>query len=119
MNPADLFSHETNPVRLAPGEVLFQAGAPGDGMFVVLNGMLEVRVGATVVERATRGAILGEMALIDESPRSATVIAGEASELVRLDATRFQRLVQQHPFFAMHVMKVLADRIRQKDKSLA
>jgi CRP/FNR family cyclic AMP-dependent transcriptional regulator len=52
-------------------------------------------------------------------PRSATVVAREAATLVRLDSIRFQRLVQQHPFFATHVMKVLADRVRQKDKSLA
>lgn len=118
MNPAELFSHETNPVRLAPGDVLFKAGETGDAMFVVLEGTLEVLVGETVVERATRGAILGEMALIDQSPRSATVVARENAALVKLDSARFQRLVQQHPFFATHVMKVLADRIRAKDRSL-
>lgn len=118
MNPAELFSHETNPVRLAPGDVLFKAGETGDAMFVVLDGTLEVLVGETVVERATRGAILGEMALIDQSPRSATVVARENAALVKLDSARFQRLIQQHPFFATHVMKVLADRIRVKDRSL-
>jgi len=118
MNPAELFSHETNPVRLAPGEVLFQAGEAGDAMFVVLEGALDVLVGETVVERAARGAILGEMALIDQSPRSATVVARENATLVKLDSIRFQRLIQQHPFFATHVMKVLADRIRAKDRAL-
>lgn len=118
MNPAELFSHESNPVRLAPAAVLFRSGEPADGMLVVLEGTLEVLVGDTVVERATRGAILGEMALIDQSPRSATVVACDDTTLVKLDLARFQRLVQQHPFFATHVMKVLADRIRLKDRSL-
>ena len=118
MNPAELFSHETDPVRLAPGDVLFRQGDPGDAMYVLLEGSLEVLVGETVAEHSTRGAILGEMALIDQSPRSATVVARETAALVRLDAARFQRLVQQHPFFATHVMKVLADRIRVKDRPL-
>jgi CRP-like cAMP-binding protein len=118
MNPADLFSHETNPVRLAPGEVLFKAGDAPDGMYVLLEGTLAVQVGDKVVENATRGAIIGEMALIDHSPRAATVTASTAASLAKLDERRFQRLIQQNPFFATHVMKTLADRIRFMDRLL-
>ena len=119
MNPADLFSHETNPVRLAPGETLFHAGDAPDGMFILLEGALDVIVEGKVVENSVRGAIIGEMALIDQSPRGATVIAREPSSLAKLDGPRFQRLIQQNPFFATHVMKVLADRIRHLDRLLA
>ena len=115
MNPAELFARESNPTRLAPGEVLFKAGDPGDAMYVVLEGALEIRVEERVIDTATRGAIIGEMALIDEAPRSATVQAREASTLVKVNALRFQRLIAQNPFFAMHVMKVLVDRIRRVD----
>ena len=115
MNPAELFSHEANPMRLAPGEVLFQTGDPGDAMYVVLDGALDIRVEGRVVDTVRRGAIIGEMALIEEAPRSATVRAREASTLVKVDSARFQRLIQQNPFFAMHVMKVLADRVRRVD----
>lgn len=116
MNPADLFSREANPVRLAPGEILFKAGDAADGMYVMLEGALDVTVGGKVVEHSTRGAILGEMALIDQSPRGATVVAREPSSLVKLDQRRFQFLIQQNPFFATHVMKVLADRLRQMNQ---
>lgn len=92
MNPAELFSRESNTTQLAPGEVLFNAG---DAMFVVLDGALEVRVEERVIETATRGAIIGEMALIDDAPRSATVLAREASTLVKVKALRFQRLIAQ------------------------
>jgi CRP/FNR family cyclic AMP-dependent transcriptional regulator len=119
MNPAELFSHETNLVELAPGEVLFREGDPGDTMFVLLEGSLDVLVGNTTVGGSIRGDMLGEMALIDQSPRSATVVAREPARLARLDSQRFQRLIQQHPFFALHLMKVLADRIRHKDHLLA
>jgi CRP/FNR family cyclic AMP-dependent transcriptional regulator len=115
MNPAELFARESNPLRLAADEVLFKAGERGDSMYVVLEGALESVVDDRVVGRATRGDIIGEMALIDESPRSGTVMAREASTLVKVDAARFQRLIQQNPFFAMHVMKVLVDRVRRVD----
>lgn len=119
MNPADLFAHETDPVQLAPGDVLFKTGDEADGMFVLLDGALEVMVGDQIVEHSQRGAILGEMALIDQSKRGATVIARAPSRLAKLDQRRFQRLVQQNPFFATHVMKVLADRVRQMNHTLA
>ena len=119
MNPADLFSHETNPVRLAPGQTLFTAGDAPDVMYVVLEGSLDILVGEKIVESAVRGAIVGEMALIDQSPRGATVVAPVDASLAKIDAPRFQRLIQQNPFFATHVMKILVDRIRHMNQLLA
>ncbi len=113
MNPEDLFCHENNTKNLAPGDVLFRAGDPGDAMFVLLEGAMNVMIGDKIVEQSTRGAILGEMTLIDQSPRGATVIAREPSRLAKIDQRRFLHLVQLNPFFATHVMKVLADRLRQ------
>lgn len=119
MNPAELFTHESNPVCLAAGEFLFRAGEAPDGMFVLLDGTLDIAVGEIVVENATRGEIIGEMALIDQSPRAATVVARTPCRLAKLDAVRFQRLIQQNPFFATHVMKVLADRVRKTNRLVA
>lgn len=119
MNPADLFAHEENPVNLAAGETLFRAGDAADGMFVVLDGSLNVVVGDKIVEVSQRGAILGEMALVDNAPRGASVVAIEPSKLAKVDQRRFQRLVQQNPFFATHVMKELVERIRSMNKLLA
>lgn len=119
MNPADIFGREENPVVLQPGEVLFRAGETGDCMYVLLDGTLDVLVQEQVVERSQRGAILGELALIDQSPRGATVVAATASQLARVDARRFHRLIQQNSYFAMHVMKELADRIRSMNVLLA
>ena len=118
MNPADLFSRENDTTNLAPGDALFRVGEVGDAMFVLLEGAMDVVVGDKVVERSARGAILGEMALIDRSPRGATVIAREPCRLAKIDQRRFLHLVQLNPFFATHVMKVLADRLRQMNQLL-
>jgi CRP-like cAMP-binding protein len=119
MNPADLFAHEENPVTLTAGQTLFSAGDAADGMFIVLDGSLNVLVGGKVVENSQRGAILGEMALVDNAPRGATVVAAENCRLAKVDQRRFQRLVQQNPFFATHVMKELVERIRAMNRLLA
>ena len=116
MNPVDLFSHEANPVHLSPRETLFSAGDSADSMFVVLEGSVDVVVDGKVVENARPGSIIGEMALIDQAPRGATVVAHETAKLARLDAHRFHRVIQQNPFFATHVMKILVARVRQMDK---
>ena len=71
MNPAELFSRDENPVLLSAGEVLFKEGESGDAMFVLLEGSLDVVVSGRVVGVSSRGDILGEMALIDQSPRAA------------------------------------------------
>src|ERR1700722_19868126 len=119
MNPANLFSHETNTVNLAPGDTLFKTGDPGDVMFILLEGTLDIIVGDTVVEKAERGAIDGEMALIDQTPRVATVIARSECRFAKIDQRRFFSIIQLNPFFATHVMKTLADRLRQTNQLLS
>jgi CRP/FNR family transcriptional regulator, cyclic AMP receptor protein len=110
MNPAELFSRDDDPVRLAPGQTLFREGETGDCMYVLLDGSADVFVGEILVESATPGALLGEMALVDSSPRTATVVATMPVRLA--NQRRFHFLVQQTPYFATHVMKVLAERLR-------
>lgn len=112
MNPAELFRHETDTVQLAPGDFLFREGDHGDKMYVLLEGEMEIRLGDFVFESAGAGALLGEMALIDDNPRTADSVAKSACRLAPIDQRRFQFLVQQHPHFATHVMKTLAGRLR-------
>jgi CRP-like cAMP-binding protein len=112
MNPADLFRQETDAVQLAPGDFLFREGDKRDKMFVLLEGEMDVRLGDFVVETARPGALIGEMELIDDSPRAANAVAKTACRLAPIDQRRFDFLVQQHPHFARHVMKELAARLR-------
>ena len=92
--------------------VLFEAGQPGDVLYVVLSGTVEIRIGAQVVETVGEGGIVGEMALIDKSARSATAVVASEAAVVPVDQRRFLFLVQQTPFFALNVMRVMAERLR-------
>ena len=116
MNPAELFAKESDTVNLSPGEALFSEGDIGDKMYVLLEGTVDVTISGNVVETAERGALLGEIALIEQAPRSATVVARTPCRLAQVDQRRFHFLVQQTPFFATHVMHVLAARLRNMDK---
>ena len=112
MNPAELFRQDSGALEVAPGDFLFREGESGDKMYVLLEGNAEIMVGELVVESAGPGALLGEMALIDDSPRTASVVAKTPCRLAEIDRRRFHFLVQQTPHFATHVMKTLADRLR-------
>ena len=67
MNPAELFRQETDTVQLAPGDFLFREGEKGEKMYVLLEGEIEIFLGDFVFETAGPGALIGEMALIDDS----------------------------------------------------
>ena len=112
MNPADLFRQDADALQLAPGDVLFREGDKRDKMYVLLEGEMDIGLGEYVVETAVPGALIGEMALIDDSPRAANAVAKTPCRLAKIDKRRFHFLVQQHPQFATHVMKELADRLR-------
>jgi CRP-like cAMP-binding protein len=112
MNPAELFRQDSDTVQLAPGDFLFREGDKRDKMYVLLEGEMDVRLGTYTVETARPGALIGEMALIDDSPRAANAIAKTECRLAAVDKRRFHFLIQQHPHFATHVMKELADRLR-------
>lgn len=113
-----LFSNNPDIVRVPAGRPLFQAGDPGDLMYVLTVGAAEVIVNNRTIESLQPGNIIGEVSLIAPGPRSATVIAVTDCEFVQVDKKRFHYLVQQTPFFATQVMQVLAERLRHTDQLL-
>jgi CRP/FNR family transcriptional regulator, cyclic AMP receptor protein len=119
MNPAELFRQDADALQLQPGDFLFREGDQGDKMYVLLEGKMDILLGDFVVETANPGALIGEMALIDNTPRAAAAAARTACRLAQIDQRRFHFLVQQTPHFATHVMKVLADRLRHMNAMTA
>ena len=101
---SSLFASETEVISLALGEVLFEKGEPGHLMYVVKSGSLQILDGNYVYETVSAGGVVGEMALVDGSPRSATARAIEPSTVIPIDERRFLFMVQQTPFFALRVV---------------
>jgi signal transduction histidine kinase len=104
------------------GERLIEEGTPGDSMFIVLEGELEVtkRDGTREVLLATRrpGEFLGEMSLLEQAPRSASVRAVKQSTLLAIGPEAFSGLLRHRPAAATTVLRTVAGRLRSTEASL-
>lgn len=119
MNIIELFSDTPEIIEVPVGEAIFERGDSGDRMYVVLEGIVEIRLGERVLETVDPGGIFGEMALIDSAIRSATAVAQCACRLAIVDQKLFLHMVQQTPPFALEMMRILASRLRKADRKLA
>jgi CRP/FNR family cyclic AMP-dependent transcriptional regulator len=99
-------------VDIHPGEVLFEKGDRAIAVYVVKSGRLEIFDGPFTYETVTAGDLIGEMALIDEAPRSASIRAVTECEIIPIDAKRFITMVERTPTFAIRVMRTLVRRLR-------
>jgi len=115
----ELFANNPDIIRVQAGQALFTENEPGHLMFVLTTGTAEVIVNNRVVEVLQHGSIVGEMGIVSPGPRSATVVATSDCEFVAIDEKRFLYLVQQTPFFATQVMRVLAERLRAANQMVA
>ena len=101
----------------ARGETIFREGEQGDEFFVVMRGQVEIKSGNRWFETVSQNGIFGEMALIDDSPRSATVVALTEVTVATIPEQQFLFMVKHTPFFALRVMRVLANRLRRQNKA--
>ena len=100
------------------GDIIFREGDNALELFVIKSGQVRIQIGNRTVAELAPDTIFGEMALIDDEPRSATAIAITDVELVPVAEKQFLFLVSQTPYFALKVMRVLATRLRETNKSL-
>lgn len=96
----------------AAGETIFAKGDPGTRMFVITAGTVVIEDDGQEIATLGPGELIGELALIDASPRSASAIARTDCTLAPIDRSRFLFLVQQTPYFAVQVMQTMAERMR-------
>jgi CRP-like cAMP-binding protein len=100
------------------GQRIFTQGETGRTMYVVHEGEVELLVNGQLVETVVAGGVLGEMGLIDTSPRSATAVARTDCKLIPVNKQRFTLLVQHTPDFALQLMRIMAGRLRVMDRLL-
>ena len=121
--PTKLFANAKR-VRLAAGKILFRAGASCDGCYRVEDGLLKVTmVSSSGAERILaflgRGAIVGEISIIDGLPRSATVAAVRDAAVSFLSCAEFEAFADKHPEVYKSLIRVLAERLRETDTVVA
>ena len=100
-------------VDVKDGRVLMREGAAGREFFIVISGTVRVERNGRKINELGPGDFMGEIALIDRGPRTATVIAAEPCRLLVLDIGGFRTLVSKYPSVQGKIMKALAERLRE------
>jgi CRP-like cAMP-binding protein len=108
---ADGLSNE-NPIYFDRGKTIVEEGHPGVRMFAVIEGRVSVSIGNSVVERLGPGGVFGELALIGQTPRMASVVAETDCQLLPVSRTAFLLLVKTNAEFAESLLGSLAERLR-------
>jgi CRP/FNR family transcriptional regulator, cyclic AMP receptor protein len=124
--PADLSSSlfgQARLVHLAPHQTLFLARDPGDGCYLIEEGLLKVTVvsasgGERILAILGPGALVGELSMIDGKPRSASVVAVRESKLRFVSRAAFEEFAREEPEVYRYITAILAKRLRQIDDTL-
>jgi CRP/FNR family cyclic AMP-dependent transcriptional regulator len=110
--------------RSAPrGSAIMHEGDPTDSLYIVISGRLKVMMGEadgkeTILSIIGPGEFFGEMGLIDDNPRSASVIAIEPAELLTVSKGAFRKCLAENADLALAVMRVLVRRLREADRKI-
>jgi CRP/FNR family transcriptional regulator, cyclic AMP receptor protein len=115
MKLPNLFEKDAVPTPYAAGQVIFGEGQSRDFMYVIKKGEVDILIRGYVVETVGEDGFFGELALIDPAPRSAAAIAKTDCILIKIDERQFLYLVQETPFFALFVMRTMAQRMRRRN----
>ena len=99
--------------HLDAGEKAFLEQDAGDFLYVVISGTIEIVTFGKHLEHVGPGGMFGEIALIDDGPRSASALALQDSKVMKIDRAAFLELVRDHPIFSLHVMQAMAQRLRR------
>ena len=100
------------------GKVIMVAGQAASLMYVVMDGRVEISIRGTVVERVGPGGVFGEIALVDQSPRSASATAETDCALLAINRTVFLNLVKSDPRFGIALLSATAERVRNTAAAL-
>ena len=118
-----LLAFTSRALKFAPGEALMRKGEPADNAYVILEGEVEIvgetNAGEFIVAVVGRNELQGEMGVITNTPRGATVRAKSAVRALRISGDVFLRLISENPECALDVMRQLSGRINASNARLA
>jgi CRP/FNR family cyclic AMP-dependent transcriptional regulator len=105
-------------LNYAAGSIVFNKGDPGECMYVVQSGVIEMVIGDKVIEVCGPNEAIGFMSMIDEAPRSSTARVKEVCEVSVIDRRKFRFMVDEVPNFALYIMGAMARRIRGMGRAM-
>ena len=106
-------------IDVPAGQVLTRQGTPGSEFFVIIEGSVRIEHDGHEVRTMGSGDFLGEIALIDDSPRTATATTTTPAKLIVLSRREFRSLMDGHPSIEASVLRCLVERIRAHDPSFS
>lgn len=113
----DFFKHGGKPERIGAGETIFAEGKKGlifrDKMYLLISGDVDLMVKKKVIASLKAGEIFGELAAIDGAPRTASAVARTACRVIGLDEKQFYAALRKKPGFALMLMSVMINRLRE------
>ncbi len=118
MRTMNFFKNNQRYETVPAGKTIFRRGELGQTMYVVLEGQVDIVLNGTLLETVAAGGILGEMAMISQTPRSATAIALTDCKLVPVEKEQFKSLLEQTPYFAQTILTIMVERLRRMDDFL-
>ena len=118
-----LLAFTSERVNFTEGQRFFSQGDAGDAAYVILQGKADVTLespnGTIKVAELGQNALVGEMAILSDSPRSATVVSAGATTALRIDKRVFLELLTQFPQMSLAVMRELVSRLEKMNAQLA
>lgn len=99
----------------APGETIVREGSTGTALYIVLGGRARVERDGEELGQLKGGDFFGELALIEEHPRSATVVAVDETDCLLFPAWEFTALLEEHPEIAVPIMKAMIARLHRRE----
>jgi CRP/FNR family cyclic AMP-dependent transcriptional regulator len=99
-----------------PGQIIVTQGAPGQAFYMLLSGRVDILRDDVVLGSLGPGDFFGEMSLLDQFPRSATIKAVDEVSCLMLSSWDFKALLERHPSIAIKLLEVLSRRLRSADE---
>lgn len=119
MNMLDYFKNWEDIVEFPKKTEMFHELDAADYMYVILSGEVEVSLRGEPLGAELEGGIVGEMAMINNSTRSATAFTLSKVRAARVNREQFKEIIVDNPDFALHLMQVMANRLRVADQVIA
>lgn len=119
MKILELFQDWNQIIELHAGDIIFREKEPADRFYLILSGRVQLTLHGEALTTEGEGGVIGEMTMIESAGNSTTAEALTDVRLACLDREQLQRFIEDDSEFSLHVMEVLANRLRSADQYIA